>query len=179
MINNRLLRFILKGGIIAYPTESCYGLGCDPFLYKAIMKINTLKNRTKNKNFIIIGSELTQFNKLIKNMNTNEKKRLHTKWPGAHTWLVEANKKTPKWLTSSNKIALRIPSFIHCIRITQAINQPVISTSLNKSGKKPIKSYRDACRLFNGKVKIINGQIGRNRKPSSIHDFSTGKIYRN
>ena len=177
-MNHRLLRFILNGGLIAYPTESCYGLGCSPFLYNAITKINNLKNRSKNKNFIIIGNELRQFDRLIKDMNTNEKKKLHTKWPGPHTWLINANKKSPKWLTSSNKIALRIPSFMPCKRITKAINQPVISTSLNKSGKRSIKNYRGACRLFNGKVKIIKGQIGKNRKPSSIHDFSSGIIYR-
>jgi len=177
-MNHRLRRFILNGGLIAYPTESCYGLGCSPFLYKAILKVNDLKSRAKNKNFIVIGSSISQFDRLINIMNTNEKKRLHTKWPGPHTWLIKANTKSPKWLISSNKIALRIPSFRPCKKITKQINQPVISTSLNKSGKRPIKNYRDACRLFNGKIKIINGRIGKNRKPSSIHDFSTGRIYR-
>jgi L-threonylcarbamoyladenylate synthase len=112
-------------------------------------------------------------------MNTNEKRRLHTKWPGPHTWLINANIKSPKWLISSNKIALRIPSFKPCRDITNGISYPVISTSLNKSGMRSIKNYRDASRLFNGKVKIIKGRIGRNRKPSSIHDFSSGMIYRN
>lgn len=177
-MNHRLLRFILNGGLIAYPTESCYGLGCSPFLYKAITKINNLKNRARNKNFIIIGNELSQFGRLIKDMNTNEKKKLHNKWPGPHTWLIKAKIKSPKWLISSNKIALRIPSFSPCKRITKEIGHPVISTSLNKSGKRSIKNYRDARRLFNGKVKIIKGRIGRNRKPSSIHDFSSGLIYR-
>ncbi len=179
MINHRLRRFILNGGLIAYPTESCYGLGCSPFLYKSIIRINILKKREKNKNFIVIGSSLNQFNKLINIMNANEKRKLHTKWPGPHTWLIKANIKSPKWLISSNKIALRIPSFMPCKRITNGINHPVISTSLNKSGKRSIKNYRDACRLFNGKVKIIKGRIGRNRNPSSIHDFSSGMIYRN
>ena len=178
MINHRLRRFILNGGLIAYPTESCYGLGCSPFLYKPIMKINILKKRAKNKNFIVIGSNLNQFNRLINIMNKNEKRKLHTKWPGPHTWLIKAKIKSPKWLISSNKIALRIPSFIPCRRITNEVGCPVISTSLNKSGKRSIKNYRDAHRLFNGRVKIIKGRIGRNRKPSSIHDFSSGIIYR-
>ena len=178
MINHRLRRFILRGGLVAYPTESCYGLGCSPFLYKAIKRINTLKNRAKNKNFIVIGNNFPQLSSLINIMNANEKKKLHTKWPGPHTWLIEANIKSPKWLISSSKIALRIPSFRPSRIIIKEINQPVISTSLNKSGKRSIKTYRDACRLFNGKVKIINGRVGRNRKPSSIQDFSTGMIHR-
>ena len=143
------------------------------------MKINNVKNRAKNKNFIVIGSSLSQFDRLIKNINMPERRKLNSRWPGPHTWLVEANTKSPKWLISSNKIALRIPSFMACKIISKEINMPVISTSLNMSGKKPIKNYRDACRLFNGKVKIINGRIGRNKKPSSIHDLSTGKIFRN
>ena len=178
MINHRLRRFILNGGLIAYPTESCYGLGCSPFLYKSIIRINILKKREKNKNFIVIGSSLNQFNKLINIMNANEKRKLHTKWPGPHTWLIKANIKSPKWLISSNKIALRIPSFMPCRKLINEISYPIISTSLNKSGKRSIKNYRDACRLFNGEVKIIRGRIGRNRKPSSIYDFYSGIIYR-
>jgi L-threonylcarbamoyladenylate synthase len=178
LINHRLRRFILNGGLIAYPTESCYGLGCSPFLYKATMKINILKNRAKNKNFIVIGNNLTQFDRLINIMNANEKSKIYTKGPGPHTWLIKPNIRSPKWLISSNKIALRIPSFMPCRRIINEISHSFISTSLNKSGKRPIKNYRDACRLFSGKVKIIKGRIGKNRKPSSIHDFSSGIIYR-
>ena len=178
MINHRLRRFIIDGGIIAYPTESCFGLGCSPFSYKAIKKLNVLKNRAKNKNLISIAANLEQFDKFIDANNVSDKKKLLIKWPGHHTWLVKANQKSPKWLISSNKIALRIPSFIPCRKILLSVGQPNTSTSLNKSGKRSIKNFRDASRLFHGKVKIIRGRIGKNKKPSSIQDFSTGIIYR-
>ena len=60
MRNLRLKRFIANGGVVAYPTESCFGLGCDPQSFRGIKKLNTLKKRPSNRNFILITSDLKQ-----------------------------------------------------------------------------------------------------------------------
>ena len=60
MRNLRLKRFIANGGVVAYPTESCFGLGCDPRNFRSIKRLNILKKRPANKNFILISSELEQ-----------------------------------------------------------------------------------------------------------------------
>ena len=91
MKDHRLNRFIRRGGIIAYPTESCFGLGCDPKNRKAINKIIKLKKRSINKNFILIGSSIKQFNSFLNPLNNLTKKNLFSKWPGPHTWIIKSN----------------------------------------------------------------------------------------
>ena len=69
MRNLRLKRFIANGGVVAYPTESCFGLGCDPQNFRGIKNLNILKNRPVTKNFILISSELRQIKGIIKEFN--------------------------------------------------------------------------------------------------------------
>jgi len=178
MKNHRLSRFIRRGGIIAYPTESCFGLGCDPKNKKAINKIIKLKKRSRNKNFILIGSSINQFDTFINPLNDIEKNKLFSKWPGPHTWLINVNNECPNWLKSNSKIALRIPSFSKCHDLVRSIDMAIISSSLNSSGKMPLKNYRDVCRFLPKQVKIIKGLVGKSRRPSVIQDFKTKNIIR-
>ena len=178
MKNQRLNRFIRRGGIIAYPTESCFGIGCDPKNRIAIKKIIKIKKRSLDKNFIIIGSSINQFNYFLNPLSRSTKKSLYSKWPGAHTWLLNTNKRCPNWLKNKSKIALRIPSFSQCQILTKSIDIAITSSSLNLSGKIPLKNYRDACRFLPNQVKLIKGRIGNNKRPSVIQDFKTKKIFR-
>jgi L-threonylcarbamoyladenylate synthase len=176
--NQRLNRFIRQGGIVAYPTESCFGLGCDPKNKKAINKIIKIKKRMRNKNFILIGSSIKQFNSFIKPLNKFSRKNLFSKWPGPHTWVLNANDRCPNWLKNNSKIALRIPSLSNCYELTNSINMAITSTSLNLSGKISLKNYRDVCRFLPNQVKLIRGKIGKNKNPSTIQNFKTKKIIR-
>ncbi len=179
MKNIRLKRFIKQGGVIAYPTESCYGLGCDPLNFKAIKKIIRIKKRSRAKNFIVINSNLTQLNKLIHPLNKTEKSKLMSKWPGPHTWLVRASNQCPTWIKNNvNRIAVRIPHLNNRFSLITSIDMNITSTSANRSGQRPVTKYRDACRLFSEQVKIIKGRIGQNKKPSNIQDFETEKMMR-
>mgnify|MGYP001184226766 CR=1 FL=1 len=178
MKNHRLARFISRGGIVAYPTESCFGLGCDPKNRRAINKIIKLKKRSLNKNFILIGSSIKEFKSFINPLNDISKKKLFSKWPGSHTWLLDANDRCPNWLKSDSKIALRIPSFQQCQTLTKSIDMAIISSSLNLSRKNPLKNYRDVCRFVPNHVKLIKGRVGKNKTPSIIQDFNTKKIIR-
>ena len=178
MKNHRLARFIRRGGIIAYPTESCFGLGCDPRNRKAINKIIKLKKRSLNKNFILIGSSTKQFDCFINPSNDATKKNLFSKWPGPHTWVITANNRCPNWLKSNSKIALRISSFSPCQILTESLGMAITSSSLNLSGKIPLKNYRDVCRFLPKQVKLIRGRVGKSKRPSVIQDFKTKKIIR-
>lgn len=179
MKNNRLKRFILNGGIILYPTESCFGIGCDPSNFFSIKKIMKIKKRNSQKNFLIIASELIQFKKYIRTLAAKEIIELNLKWPGAHTWVVDIKKNCPSWLASKNEtIAIRIPSFSFCMDLTKSINMAIISSSANISGKRSIKNYREACRFSNSQIKLIKGLTDGQKKPSTIQDFKTKKILR-
>ncbi|MBL6685966.1 MAG: Sua5/YciO/YrdC/YwlC family protein [Methylophilaceae bacterium] len=179
MRNHRLKRYIINGNIILYPTESCFGIGCDPSNFFSIQKIKKIKKRNLKKNFLLIGSNMQEFKKYIIEIKNKDLKELYSKWPGPHTWVVDAKKNTSPWLSSSQKkIAIRIPSFSLCHKLTKGIGMALISTSANESGKRSIKNYRQACRFGNGRVKIIKGVIGGMKKPSTIQDFTSKQILR-
>ena len=178
MKDHRLNRFIRQGGIIAYPTESCFGLGCDPRNRKAINKIIKLKKRSLNKNFILIGSSIKQFNYFLNPLDNSTSTNLFSKWPGPHTWLMTANNRCPNWLKSNSKIALRISSFSSCQLLTKSLDMAITLSSLNLTGKIPLKNYRDVCRFLPKQVKLIKGRVGKSKRPSVIQDFKTKKIIR-
>ena len=178
MRNLRLKRFIINGGVVAYPTESCFGLGCDPHNLRAIKKLNILKKRPVNKNFILISSKLNQIKKMLQELNNSKIKNLNMKWPGPHTWLIEANHKCPSWLRKKNKVAIRVPDLNICQNLLNSIAMPITSTSANRTKQRPIKNYREACRQYKKSVHIIKGRIGKNKKPSQIQDFDTKAIIR-
>ncbi|MEK9932052.1 MAG: L-threonylcarbamoyladenylate synthase [Methylophilaceae bacterium] len=179
MKNHRLKRFLIRGGVIIYPTESCFGIGCDPKNIHAINKIMVLKKRNIKKNFLLISSSLKQLDSYINNLTQTQIDKLFKKWPGPHTWVINAKENCKPWLTNhSNQIAIRIPSFLSCFNLCKNTGMALISTSANLSGKKTLKNYREVCRFSNRHVRLIKGQIGKQKKPSTIQDFATGKILR-
>lgn len=75
MANQRLIRYLKQGGVIAYPTESCYGLGCDPKNKYAVEKIICLKKRARSKGFILISSKINHLRAYMRDLSEKQKKR--------------------------------------------------------------------------------------------------------
>lgn len=180
MKNARGLRnFLRGGGILAYPTESCFGLGCDPKNRAAVKRLLSLKGRPQHKGLILIASSQRQIKPYMQAVNAGQQHLLNASWPGAHTWLVPASKHCPPWLTGRHSnIAVRVTAHQPCADLCQSINMALVSTSANCSGGKPAKTARVCRQLFTAKVRIIHGRIGKNRKPSTIQDLCTGRIIR-
>ena len=103
--NNRLFRYLKSGGIIIYPTESSFGIGCDPCNLTAIKKIMVIKKRNANKNFILISASIKNTKKYILQLTGTELKKANKKWPGPHTWIMQSQHNCPKWLKKNDKVA--------------------------------------------------------------------------
>lgn len=184
-MNWRALRAYLKsGGIIAYPTESCFGLGCDPQNRVAVHRLLRLKGRPQHKGLIVIASDIGQLNPYMAPISKAQQQQLETSWAGvnataAHTWLVPSAKDCPPWLTGRhNTIAVRVTAHHLASGICRHTGMALVSTSANRSGCKPAKTVRECYKLFGTNVKIITGRIGKQRKPSTIQDLATGRILR-
>ncbi len=121
---------ILKGGgVIAYPTDTHYGIGCDIMKKKAIEKIYQIKQRDKKKPFSFICSDLKNISDYAKVSNYAYKtmKRL---LPGPYTFILEGSKLVPKiMLTKRRSAGIRVPDNRICIELIKALGNPVISTS--------------------------------------------------
>jgi L-threonylcarbamoyladenylate synthase len=169
-----------QGGIIAYPTEAVYGLGCDPWNQAAVLKILALKQRNTAKGLILLAAQWEHIEHLLKPIpKTNLKKVLAT-WPGPITWVFPANKSVPPWITGNhNTIAIRITNHPVAKSICQDFGKPIVSTSANLTATPPLLSYQDVKNYFpNGIDLIVRGKVGSLQHPTPIYDARSGKILR-
>ena len=175
--------FLESGGIIAYPTESCFGLGCDPRNRDAVKRLLQLKGRPQHKGLILIASSMEQLKSYMAPINKAQKQQLAVTWPGPHTCLVSAAKTCPVWLTARHKTtAVLVTAHALSADLCHGAGMALVSTSANRSGCKPAKTAWECYKLFGTQVKIIDGAIGKTygkpRKPSTIQDLASGKIIR-
>ena len=178
-VDKKLHHFLKCGGIIAYATESCFGLGCDPNNRKALTRLIKIKQRDATKGMIVIGAHIQQLAPFLSTLSAMQRNTLRATWPAAHTWVVPASASCDPLLTGGKStIAVRIPDHRQARSLCQKAGMALVSTSANLSGQVVIKSYLAATRKFAGRVKVISGCIGHHRKPSTIQDLVTGKILR-
>ncbi len=177
---DRSLRdFVKQGGLIAYPTESCFGLGCDPTNRNAVQRLLKLKGRPQHKGLILIASAIRQLRPYVASLSPEQALRLAATWPGPHTWLLPASRNCPPWLTGKHHtIAVRVTAHAPAARLCKGLGMALVSTSANISGARPARTSRECLRLFGANIKIVPGRIGKRRKPSTIQDISTGRIIR-
>ena len=175
----QISRHIRHGGVIAYPTESCFGLGCDPFNRQAIAKILKIKARSKAKGLIVIAGRETQLNQLLIPLSSKDKLGFKKYWPGPFSLILAASSKVPKNLIGANpRIAVRVTQHQLVQQICSTLNLPLVSTSANKSGHKAIRSYRECVRQFGSQVLVLPGLINFAKQPSTIIDWATREIIR-
>ncbi len=167
-----------KGGIIAYPTEGVYGLGCDPFNELAVTKLLTLKDRNVSQGLILIATHWEQVAALTKPIPTNRMEAIQQTWPGPITWLFPASEKAPKWITGKHDtIALRITNHKTAKEICEAFNNTIVSTSANRHGD-PAPTDLSSVQNYFPNITIVEGELGTQTKPTPIFDALSGKQIR-
>lgn len=167
---------IRQGGIVAYATEYCFGLGCDPMNRGAVTRLLRLKRRPANKGLIVLAADADQLARYV----TVIPKPAAATWPGPHTWLLEPHPHVPRWLTGKNPcLATRITSHPQAARLCRAAGMAIISTSANRSRQRPARSHREVLRRFGAGIDyVLPGRVGALGAPTPIHDAVTGKIVR-
>ena len=132
----RLIRKVVEvlgqGGIIGYPTDTIYGVGCDLFNPEAIRKIHRLKKLDGKKPLSFICSDLKDISQYAYVSNNAYKIMKHL-FPGAYTFILKATKLVPKIaMTKQNTVGIRIPDNKICLSLVRELGHPIISTSVNK-----------------------------------------------
>jgi L-threonylcarbamoyladenylate synthase len=179
-MNSRELRkYLQRGGLIAYPTESCYGLGCDPRNRRAVRRVLALKRRSVSKGLILIASRMRQLRPYLATLSLVQSNRMRAIWPGPNTWLVPAARDCPAWLRGRHDaIAVRVTAHRGAAHLCELAGMALVSTSANLSGGKPAKTAAECRRQFGSRVLVISGRIGARRRPSTIRDLVAGQIIR-
>ncbi|BCB28675.1 threonylcarbamoyl-AMP synthase [Sulfurimicrobium lacus] len=175
----KLRAHVKQGGVIAYPTESCYGLGCDPRNRRAVMKLLRLKGRPQHKGLILIGADFGQLQPYAASLSAEQWRTVAPSWPGPVTWLLPAAHATPAWLRGGHQsIAVRVSAHPLAARLCQTLGMALVSTSANRSGLKPARSYASCFTSFGNDALVVPGLIGRRRRPSTIMDLASGGVMR-
>jgi tRNA threonylcarbamoyl adenosine modification protein (Sua5/YciO/YrdC/YwlC family) len=118
-----------KGGIIAYPTDTFYGIGCDIMNKKAIDKIYQIKNRPRNKPFSFICSGLKNISDYAKVTNYAYK-TMRRLLPGPYTFILDGSRLVPQIMLTKRKTAgIRVPDHPICLELVEKLGNPIISTS--------------------------------------------------
>jgi tRNA threonylcarbamoyl adenosine modification protein (Sua5/YciO/YrdC/YwlC family) len=125
----RVSEILDKGGLIAYPTDTFYGIGCDLYNKKGIQRIYKLKNRPLKKPFSIICDSLKEISKYAK-VSDYAYKTMKRLLPGPYTFILDGTKLVPKiMLTKRNTVGIRVPDNNICLAIVRTLGRPIISTS--------------------------------------------------
>ncbi|RYZ87584.1 MAG: tRNA threonylcarbamoyladenosine biosynthesis protein RimN [Moraxellaceae bacterium] len=169
-----------QGGVVAYPTEAVWGLGCNPFNEQAVMRLLELKDRPVGKGLILVAAGIEYFEPFISHLNDIQRQRIKNTWPGPVTWLVPKNELVPKWISGDyTGVALRVTNHPVAAGLSRAFGAPIVSTSCNLQGRPPAKTAFDVRKYFGDDLDAItSGTVGDSTSPSEIRDLMTGQIVR-
>ncbi|MHB1352148.1 MAG: L-threonylcarbamoyladenylate synthase [Thiobacillus sp.] len=171
--------YLRRGGVIAYPTESCYGLGCDPRNASALRRLIRLKGRNPGKGMLLIADSYRHLQPFVGALNPSGRARMRRTWPGPVTWVVPASRRCPPELTGGRAtVAVRVTAHRPAAALCRSLGTALVSTSANRSGRKPAKTAAQCRRMFGARVRVVGGRIGARRRPSTLIDLATGKILR-
>lgn len=135
---DRVVQCLRDGGVIAYPTDTTYGIGCSIFNKKGIERIYKLKQREHKKPFSFICPSLSEVSRYA-NISNTAFKILKRYLPGPYTFVLEATREVPDLLLTRQKtVGIRIPDNRICLEIVRMLGNPVITTSANLAGEEPV-----------------------------------------
>jgi L-threonylcarbamoyladenylate synthase len=175
----RIRAHLRCGGIIAYATESCFGLGCDPENERALRALLRIKRRPKSKGLIVVADRMARFSSLLRPLHHDDMTRIQATWPGPQTWLIPANDRALHSLRGDHTaIAARVTAHIDARNLCARLQAALVSTSANRAGQRPVRTTRECLRRFGRNIMVIPGRIGTRKNPSTIQDLRTGKIFR-
>ncbi len=175
----RAARIISSGGVIAYPTEAVFGLGCDPDSREGVLRILNLKQRNVSAGLILIASDREQLDRWIA-PRPEEQRRLDSDSATAITWIVTAHPGTPYWVSGGRStVAVRITRHPIAAALCRYSQTALISTSANRHGRAPARSRLAVRKQFGAGVDcIVPGALGTDTRPSEIRLARTGEVIR-
>ncbi len=173
-------RVLHAGGLIAYPTEAVYGLGCDPMNFDAVAHLLQLKRRMWQKGMILIAADIEQLQPYIQAVEPQHQVKLDQSWPGPNTWLIPASNNCPLWIRGSHScVAVRVSAHPLVQQLCNTFGSAIVSTSANHAGKAPARTALRVLRDLGGEVDYcLHGELGGAVRPTAIRDLLTGETLR-
>ncbi|HEX9009721.1 MAG TPA: L-threonylcarbamoyladenylate synthase [Holophagaceae bacterium] len=131
----RIAEILRRDGVIAYPTDTLFGLGCLASRKKAVDRILQIKGRDPKKPMSILCSDMEMLCRYTRHLDTPTFRLLKQMLPGPYTALLPASREVPRYLQNKQVVGLRIPDHPFCLGLTKLLGEPIITTSANLSGQ--------------------------------------------
>ena len=166
---------INDGAIVVFPTDTVYGLGCNPYNHNAVLSLYEIKKRKKTKPFPVIGYSKKELEKIAE-FNTLEKKIAEKFWPGPITLILKVkDKEIQKSLELEGKIAVRVPDN-QCVLALLKECKLLVGTSANISGTAPFNDPKECSENLNGYDLFIDGGIISSQGESTIVEIENNDV---
>lgn len=171
---------IARGGVIAYPTEACYGIGCDPENRGAVERVLRIKNRPEGMGFILIADRVETLLPLLCVDDPDILKAPMASWPGPYTWIFPTQARLPMFASGpGSSVAVRVTAHPVAAQLCRAFGGALVSTSANRHGEKPMRTDSEVKAAFGDLLDaVVSGAVGEQKKPTQIRDAVTGRIVR-
>jgi len=171
-----------QGGVIAYPTEAVFGLGCDPDNQSAIEKLLQIKNRPKAKGLILLASSFEQLSPYLDltQLTNKQLEVILSRWPNGVTQILPARANISSYLTGDfTTLAVRVTNQPDVVSLCEQTNKPIVSTSANLSGLEPAKTWQTVdSHLIELIDYLLKGETLGYLQPSTILNGLTGEVFR-
>lgn len=174
------VRALKSGGVIVYPTEAVWGVGCDPQNRGAVNRLLRMKQREWQKGLILIAADIEQVEPYIDVPSRMAWRRATATWPGASTWVFPATDYCPMWISGDrDSVAVRVTAHPVAAALCRSFGGAIVSTSANRAGDPPARSPSQArIALRNAYDVLVPGALGGLDQPTIIRDASNGNILR-
>ncbi len=177
----RMAAHCIRGsGILAYPTEAVYGLGCDPWDRAAVQRLLAIKRRPEHKGLILIGADFAQLEPFVEPLDSARMQAVLATWPGPNTWLLPARAGMPDWLRGRHAtLAVRVTAHPIAAALCATAGSALVSTSANISDRPPARTPLQVRLTLGHQVDLVlAGHCGTRARPSTIRDGRTGAVIR-
>ena len=177
---NTAVQCLHEGGIIAYPTEAVFGLGCDPDNDVALQRLLALKQRPAHKGLILVAANMEQLRPYLEPLADAVMQKIQASWPGPVTWLCPAKATVSTLLRGEhNTLAVRVSAHPVVQQLCQLYGKPLVSTSANISTAAPATTAAAVQDIFADAIDfIVPGELGGDATPTEIRDALTNVIIR-
>ncbi len=167
-------RLLREGDVVAFPTDTVYGLGANAFERFAVSQIFAVKQRPPDKALPVFITELSDLSLVARQVPNKAWAFLQKFWPGALTVVLPKNSQLPPELTCGQEtIAIRIPDHPTCLELVRRVGRPLAVTSANLSGKPTPRTAQEVATQLNGRLPLIlDGGASPAEVPSTIVDLS-------
>lgn len=177
---NLAVHLLHQQGVVAYPTEAVWGLGCDPWSEEAVARVLDLKGRAEHRGLILIGYHWDQFKPYLNGLDQQQQSNLQKTHKKPITWLIPDNGCAPPWIVGNHDtLAVRVTSHPVAAALCKAYGGPLVSTSANPQGLPAATSGFKVRRYFSKSLDYQTpGRVGAATKASEIRHLLTGEVIR-